>query len=143
MFITPHFTLAEMTVSQIAAREGLDNKPGPQALANLDLLCQALEGVRALCRAPVLISSGFRSQAVNQRVGGARNSAHLSGLAADFTVVEIEPREVVQRILASDLVFDQLILEYDSWVHLAVAVQAPRREVLTARRGTGYLPGLH
>lgn len=143
MFITPHFTLAEMTVSQIAAREGLDNKPGPQALANLDLLCQALEGVRELCRAPVLISSGFRSQAVNQRVGGARNSAHLSGLAADFTVVEIEPREVVQRILASDLVFDQLILEYDSWVHLAVAAQTPRREVLTARRGMGYLPGLH
>jgi len=38
---------------------------------------------------------------------------------------------------------DLLILEFDRWVHLSVSAGAPRRQVLTLRKGTGYLPGLH
>ncbi|MCO7630340.1 D-Ala-D-Ala carboxypeptidase family metallohydrolase [Pseudomonas guariconensis] len=142
MLITPHFTLEEMTVSQIAAREGLDNAPPAQALANLGLLCRTLEQVRALCGAPIIVSSGYRSPAVNRRVGGASSSAHLSGLAADFTVFDLAPRELALRIRDSDVVFDQLILEFDGWVHLAVSRGTPRRQVLTIRRGTGYLAGI-
>lgn len=142
MFITPHFTLEEMTVSQTAAREGLDNNPPPEARANLQLLCTALEQVRALFGAPIIVSSGYRSAAVNTRVGGSPGSQHLRGLAADFTVVEISPREVVRKVSESAVPFDQLILEFDQWVHLSVAHAAPRGQVLTIRRGTGYLPGL-
>jgi hypothetical protein len=43
----------------------------------------------------------------------------------------------------SGVAFDQLILEFDSWVHLSVSLAAPRRQVLTIRKGTGYLQGLH
>ena len=91
MRITPHFTLDEMTVSQLAAREGLDNNPPAEARANLQLLCNALEQVRALFGAPVIVSSGYRSPAVNQRIGGTLTSKHLQGLAADFTVIEVTP----------------------------------------------------
>lgn len=142
MLITPHFTLNEMTVSQLAAREGLDNNPPAEARANLQLLCNALEQVRALFGAPVIVSSGYRSPTVNQRIGGAPTSKHIQGLAADFTVIEVSPREVVRRISESAIPFDQLILEFDNWVHLAVSHSAPRRQVLTIRNGTGYLPGL-
>ncbi|AHD13655.1 peptidase M15 [Pseudomonas sp. FGI182] len=142
MLISPHFTLDEMTVSQLAAREGLDNNPPAEARANLQLLCNALEQVRALFGAPVIVSSGYRSPAVNQRIGGALTSKHLQGLAADFTVIEVSPREVVRRISESAIPFDQLILEFDNWVHLAVSRSDPRRQVLTIRKGTGYLPGL-
>jgi len=142
MFITPHFTLSEMTVSQTAARAGLDNTPSPEVISNLRLLCQALEHVRALFASPVIISSGYRSPTVNARVGGARNSQHISGLAADFTVIGIANREVIRRVSESVVAFDQLILEFDNWVHLSVSATAPRREVLTIRKGTGYLPGL-
>ncbi|KAF4559878.1 D-Ala-D-Ala carboxypeptidase family metallohydrolase [Pseudomonas asiatica] len=142
MRITPHFTLDEMTVSQLAAREGLDNNPPAEARANLQLLCNALEQVRALFGAPVIVSSGYRSPAVNQRIGGTLTSKHLQGLAADFTVIEVTPREVVRRVSESTIPFDQLILEFDDWVHLAVSRGAPRRQVLTIRKGTGYLPGL-
>ncbi len=79
MRITPHFTLDEMTVSQLAAREGLDNNPPAEARANLQLLCNALEQVRALFGAPVIVSSGYRSPAVNQRIGGTLTSKHLQG----------------------------------------------------------------
>lgn len=142
MLISPHFTLDEMTVSQLAAREGLDNNPPAEARANLQLLCNSLEQVRALFGAPVIVSSGYRSPAVNQRIGGARTSQHLQGLAADFTVFGMSPREVVRRVSESAIPFDQLILEFDNWVHLAVSRGVPRRQVLTIRKGSGYLPGL-
>ncbi|RAS20555.1 MULTISPECIES: D-Ala-D-Ala carboxypeptidase family metallohydrolase [unclassified Pseudomonas] len=142
MYITPHFTLAEMTASQTAAREGLDNTPSLAVMSNLRLLCLALEQVRALFDSPIIVSSGYRSSAVNTRIGGASNSQHVRGLAADFTVVDIDSREVVRRVSESAVAFDQLILEFDSWVHLSVSVAVPRREVLTIRKGTGYLPGL-
>nr|WP_314877709.1 D-Ala-D-Ala carboxypeptidase family metallohydrolase [uncultured Pseudomonas sp.] len=142
MFITPHFTLGEMTASRTAALAGLDNTPSAAALANLRLLCGVLEQVRSLLQVPLTITSGFRSQALNQKVGGTSKSAHLLGLAADFTALKLPPREVAVRIRDSDIVFDQLILEFDSWVHLAVAAYQPRGEVLTIRRGSGYLPGI-
>ncbi|MGE7992780.1 D-Ala-D-Ala carboxypeptidase family metallohydrolase [Pseudomonas sp. NPDC089554] len=142
MYLTPHFTLEELITSQIAAREGLDNTPAPEALANLKLLCLLLEQVRELVGGPIVVSSGFRCAELNRRVGGAANSAHTQGLAADFNTPACGPRALAERIRDSDLVFDQLILEFDRWVHLAVAAERPRREVLTVRRGTGYLPGI-
>lgn len=142
MLITPHFTLDEMIVSQLAARDGFDNTPPPEARANLHLLCCALEQVRALFDAPIIVSSGYRSEQVNRVIGGAANSQHIQGLAADFTVIEVSPRETVRRISESAVPFDQLILEFDRWVHLSVARATPRRQVLTIRKGSGYLPGL-
>lgn len=142
MLITPHFTLDEMIVSQVAARDGLDNTPPPEARANLKLLCCALEQVRALFDAPVIVSSGYRSERVNRMIGGASNSQHIQGLAADFTLIEVSPRETVRQISESAVPFDQLILEFDRWVHLSVTRGTPRRQVLTIRKGSGYLPGL-
>lgn len=142
MLITPHFTLDEMTVSQLAARDGFDNTPPPQARANLQFLCGTLEQVRALFDAPIIISSGYRSEKVNQLIGGSPNSQHVQGLAADFTVIEVSPRDTVRRISNSTIAFDQLILEFDRWVHLSVTCDTPRRQVLTLRKGGVYLPGL-
>ncbi|AXQ48991.1 D-Ala-D-Ala carboxypeptidase family metallohydrolase [Pseudomonas vlassakiae] len=142
MLITPHFALEELIASQFAARKGLDNIPPPEVLDNLHLLCQVLEQVREMFGRPVIVSSGYRSEALNLLVGGAPGSQHVKGLAADFTVRGIDNREVVRQVSESDLAFDQLILEFDRWVHLSVSVAAPRRQVLTIRKGTGYLPGL-
>ncbi|MBF8660489.1 D-Ala-D-Ala carboxypeptidase family metallohydrolase [Pseudomonas putida] len=142
MLLTPHFTLYEMTVSQVAARNNVDNTPSQSIIDNLRLLCETLEQVRALWNAPIVISSGYRSEQVNRLLGGASNSQHMQGLAADFTVVERSPRDTVHRISTSPIAFDQLILEYDRWVHLSVTPGVPRRQVLTLRKGAGYLAGL-
>ncbi|MNH15417.1 Peptidase M15 [compost metagenome] len=142
MLITPHFTFSEMTISQLAARDGFDNTPPPEAKANLQLLCCALEQVRALFGMPIIVSSGFRSEKVNRLIGGSPNSQHVQGLAADFTVIEVTPRETVRRIMESAVPFDQLILEFDDWVHLSVSRGTPRRQVLTIHKGGRYLPGL-
>ena len=142
MNLSDNFTLAEMIASPSATKAGIDNTPDAAVIANLRRLCQLLEAIRALVDAPLLISSGYRGPALNALIGGSPTSAHLRGLAADFTVVGLAPRQTVELIADSGLVFDQLILEFDRWVHLAVSERPPRREVLTIRKDTGYLPGI-
>ncbi|WP_295377213.1 D-Ala-D-Ala carboxypeptidase family metallohydrolase [uncultured Pseudacidovorax sp.] len=149
VYLSPHFSIAELTHSQAATRLGVLNEPGVAQLDNLRRLADVLETVRSAVRdLPVLISSGFRAPAVNREVGGAANSAHIDGRAADFTVPRFgSPKAVCQRIVDAGIVFDQLIYE-GAWVHLGIAVrhEPPRREVLTAifetGRPTRYLKGL-
>lgn len=142
MNLSPHFTLQELIVSDTAQRDGLSNYPDPDALANLRRLSQTLEQVRSLLGYPIRINSAYRSDEVNRRVGGTPDSAHTLGLAADISVAQLPARAVAQRIFDSDLAYDQLILEFDRWVHLAIAEGAGRKQVLTVRDGSGYLPGL-
>jgi hypothetical protein len=146
MRLSQHFTLDEFTLSQTAARRGIDNTPPPDVIENLRALAVFLEDVRENFHAPILISSGYRSCPLNLVVGGAAKSQHLFGLAADFTVPDYgPPLAVAKAIAASDLQFDQLIHEYGRWVHLGIAApgQTPRREVLSIRSAAeGYIPGL-
>ena len=142
MYLSKHFTLAEMTVSETAARQGIDNTPDAMTLANLRRLCAFLEQVRLLFDKPILVSSGYRSVELNRVVGGSRCSVHMQGLAADVNVLGVAPGVLARRVADSPLMFDQLILEFDQWVHVALAARAERRQLLTIRKGTGYLPGL-
>ncbi len=147
--LSPHFSLGEMTQSQAAVRAGISNTPSRTVLANMKRLAERLELVRAaLGHRPILISSGYRSPRVNAIVGGAANSAHVKGLAADFTCPGFgAPEAVCRRIIESGIVFDQLIYE-GSWVHFGLtdAELPARRQVLTAvfepHQPVRYLKGL-
>lgn len=148
--LSPHFTLAELTVSNSGTRAGLRNIPSGEALANLERLARVLESVRALLYgAPILVSSGYRSPAINGLIGGSLTSAHMRGLAADFIAPKYgRPKAVAEAIRDSSIPFDQLIFE-GTWVHLGLADKAavPRRQVLTAVFGgagqkTRYLAGI-
>lgn len=149
VYLSPHFSVDELTHSQAATRLGVRNEPNAAQLDNLRRLANVLELVRTAVRNnPVLISSGFRSPVVNNDVGGSLASAHMDGRAADFTVPRFgTPRQVCQCIVDAGLTFDQLIFE-GTWVHLGIAARnaAPRGEVLTAifepGRKTRYLKGL-
>jgi hypothetical protein len=121
--LSEHFTLDEFTLSQTAARLGLDNSPDAEALKNLKRLAESLEEVRsALGNVPILISSGYRSPTVNKAVGGAANSAHMSGLAVDFTAPQFGSVLATAKAIAkSGIEFDQVIFEYGRWVHLGLS----------------------
>lgn len=142
MNLSEHFTQAELTLSPEAARRGIDNTPDAFTLKNLKTLAGTLEQIRALVGKPVNVTSGYRSPAVNKLVGGAINSAHMCGLAADINVSGYTPRQLALLIQESNLMFDQLILEYDRWVHVGLSEGAPRRQALTIRNGTGYMKGI-
>lgn len=138
MQLSEHFTLAELTVSEVAARKGLPNKPTPTALSNLKRLAAFLEQVRSALGKPIIINSAYRSPPVNKAVGGQPNSQHTKGCAADIRVPGMAPDEVVTAIRSSGLPYDQVIREFDSWTHVSIAEVAatPRRMALVIdRRG--------
>ena len=116
--MTPHFTLAELTVTD---HRTLDNTPDPAALANLHRLAAFLEQVRtALGDRMVVINSAYRSAAVKDAVGSKDTSQHRLGCAADIRVPGMSPDAVVRAVVASGLAYDQLIREFDSWTHISV-----------------------
>jgi len=137
-----------MTVSQEAARRGLSNEPSYQAVDNLRVLCEELELVREMLGGrPIIVTSGYRSPALNAEVGGATNSAHMLGLAADFICPEFgDPVRVCNALLAArDIRFDQLIHEFGRWTHFSIVLplQRCRRQPLTIfSRTEGYLAGI-
>ena len=135
--MTPHFTLEEMTVTQV---RGWDNTPSPEVETALLATATQLEFVRTLLDKPITINSGYRSIKVNEVVGGAPNSAHIKGNAVDFICPKFgTPLEICIAIEKSPLMFDQLIQE-GTWVHLSFA-PASRRNVITKTK-TGYVAGL-
>lgn len=132
--LTEHFSTAELTWSSTAARLGIDNTPGLLVLENLLTLAKGLEEIRRLLGVPIHIDSGYRCIRLNAAVGGAKNSAHTGGYAADFIAPAFgTPAKIVDTIVASDIQFDQLIQE-GTWVHVSFDPRM-RREVLLAHFG--------
>ena len=140
MKLTENFSLEEMTVSEIGARRGLDNTPNATEISNLVRTALLLEQVRALVKKPIIINSAYRSKAVNDAVGSKDTSQHRIGCAADIRVPGMTPKQVVEAIMKSDIPYDQLIREFDSWTHISVtdsAARPPRKQALIIdRNGT-------
>jgi zinc D-Ala-D-Ala carboxypeptidase len=144
MMLTPHFQLEEFYFSSTATRLGIDNYPPLEVIPNIAKCALGLEAVRALLGNPITLDSGYRCAALNKAVGGAANSAHMDGFAADFICPGFgPPLAIVKEIQWSDLEFDQCIYE-GQWCHLSFA-PTMRREILTAHfgpAGTTYTEGV-
>lgn len=131
MQLSKYFTLAEFTVSQTASRNGINNNPPEEVLERLIHTAECMEKVRKLLGNPINISSGYRSPELNAAVKGATTSQHLTGEACDFTCPRFgTPRQIVDKIRKSAIDFDQLILEFDSWVHISFKRGGNRKQVL-------------
>lgn len=131
MRLSPHFSLEELTHSDTATRLGIDNTPTEEIIDNLTFLAGELEYVRDILGYPMLISSGFRCYALNDHLGSKRTSQHCQGLAVDFICPSFgNPRSVCDAIIMANVNFDQVILEYDRWVHLSFHPDNPRNQKL-------------
>lgn len=131
--MTPHFSLSELTQTGT----GLDNTPNATELARLIQLAINMEHVRhILGDKPLFVTSGFRSEAVNNAVLGSKTSDHRRAYACDFAPV-IPLMDAMKLINDSWLPFDQLILEPEQGIiHISFAPKF-RRQVLV-RKGQKY-----
>ena len=130
MQLSPHFTLEEMIFSSTAARMGINNDASLEVVANLKRTANGLERVRQLLNNNAIrISSGYRCKALNEAVRGQPNSQHMTGQAVDFTSTYGNPVQLVQLIKKSGMEYDQLICEFNSWVHISFT-DDPRRQTL-------------
>ena len=141
--LSEHFMLAEFCKTKHITPDG--NIPSHVAIENLTRLCGWLEMLRSEWNSrygdgddPLVINSGYRSEAVNKAAGGAKGSNHLTGCAADIRVSGIEQalRYAVILLDISDNAqedFDELILEKRGityWIHFAVRPKENRRRIL-------------
>lgn len=133
IMLSPHFSLAELMVSESAARLGIDNTPPVDMVANLEQTALKLEAVRALLgNKSIIVISGYRCPLLNSAVKGSDKSAHMKGLAADFISPKYgSPLDICKAIANSPLIFDQLIYEYGRWVHLGFSKFKARKQILT------------
>lgn len=149
----PHFSLEELTRSQAATRNDIDNSPDKNQLNNLIRLAWFLETLRMKVRMHrgkrivLIVSSGFRCPELNLIIGGSKTSAHMQGLAADITCPDLTPLELAEFIRdnMADEGYDQIIHEFERWVHVGLCSGLPRYEELTALKEDGktvYKKGL-
>ena len=138
---SPNFSLDELTFSETATRKGIDNTPSDDVLDNLYKTAMEMENVRELLgNNPILISSSYRNLELNTLLGSKPTSAHIRGLACDFTCPKFgDPDDIVDAIFGSDIQYDQIILEFDKWVHIAFpenGKSARKKALIINKKGT-------
>lgn len=127
--LTAHVTLEEATVTST----GLPNVPNEEQRLSLALVCEKVfEPVRNHFGVPLYISSGFRSEAVNRKVGGKSNSQHCKGEAIDIDADhfgKVTNAEIYAWI-HDNLDYDQLIMEggLRGWVHVSYKKSGNRKQ---------------
>ena len=158
--LSPHFTLGELTKTSYHTLDG--NIPSRVAIENLKNICENwLEELRFSynqlyggflrkeesgkrkeiteeAEIPIIINSGFRSEEVNRKCGGAKGSNHLTGCAVDIRCYGPEQMIRMAGILldiadGTKRDFDELILEKRGstyWIHFAVRPSNNRRKIL-------------
>lgn len=143
--LSDNFYLSEFVDSNTALRRGIDNTPPDYAVNNLRKVALLLQAIRNKVGQPIVITSGYRCDKLNQAVGGSRNSDHMRGSAADIICPRFgTPRELARKIIDSGIPFGQLIWEGD-WVHISIEPKDAVNRVLTATFKDGkvtYTPGI-
>ena len=150
ILLSPHFCLDEFTDSATARKYGIENIPTPETKSNLHSLCiNTLEPLRLEIDLPVVITSGYRCKALNERITHHSNtSQHMSGLAADFHIGDaqgssgLSHRErlikAFRLIITSDKIdYDQVIL-YPTFIHVSYVSRDKNRHCITKANGHGH-----
>ena len=121
-----YFSTEEMTASATALREGIDNRPNKCAFHLLHVLVdQLLDPIREAWGEPIVVSSGYRCKELNALVGGAKNSHHLLGCAADIIAGNKADHRrlfnlIQQMQQQGQIRFTQLVWEgYGRWIHIS------------------------
>jgi hypothetical protein len=142
MKLGQYFYLSEFLRSGTAVRHGIDMTPPPEVINNLKrLVNDVLDPLRHALGQPVVITSGYRPEALNKIVGGVSTSYHRLGLAADIVVPGVMPYNVLHKMRSLKLkALDQVIDEFNQWSHIQIAPpngQLPRGLYNIARKQGG------
>ena len=157
--ISQNFYLSELLKSETAVRFGINNTPSKEHKQHLiESTIYLWQPTRDLLKFPMIVSSGYRSRLLNNKVGGSNTSAHSHGYAIDFDCPSFGSTRQIASFLVNEfkargIAFDQIILEYpdshSSWIHLGYKqpnTNKQRNQVLTAVKVNGitkYISGLH
>lgn len=106
------------SLSEFASADG--KAPSGEVLKNLTELAKQLEVLRSHIKLPISVTSGFRSKEHNAKIGGALNSFHVLGMAADIQVKGMTPKQVgeaVEKLISEGKMKEGGLGLYKTWVH--------------------------
>lgn len=145
MKLSDNLTLKEVVHSNTAIKHGIDNSPTAEHLENLKAIAtDVFQPIREHFGKPIYVSSGYRSYALNERIGGSTMSQHSKGQALDLDADVFGGLTNAQLFayIAEFIVFDQLIWEFgDSknpdWVHVSYKKEGKNRgqKLLAYKKG--------
>jgi hypothetical protein len=142
MKLSKNLSLSEVVKSNTAIKNGIDNSPTLEHLQNLEILAEKIfQPIREHFGVPIGISSGYRSKALNEAIGGSKTSQHCNGQALDLDADmfgKVTNKEIFDYIV-ENLDFDQLINEFNySWIHVSYKNKKEnRKQVLKAYKENG------
>jgi hypothetical protein len=133
--ISKHISIKEATQSNTAIRFGIKNNPNSIELEAMNLVANELfEPLREWYGKPIKINSFFRCEELNKKVGGSKTSGHVLGNSIDIDAGSIEENKKLFNYIKDNLMFDQLINEYNfSWVHISYKKNANRKQILVIK----------
>ena len=141
MKLTKNFSLEELTRSDTAERKGIDNSPTAEHIHNLAALCEnVLQPLRDKIKHSIRVTSGYRSEKLNNAIGGSKTSEHSFGKAADIKLIidgENKSEILYLAILEMGIPFRQMIWEFGdeetpSWVHISFNKDDNKKQTLRA-----------
>ena len=134
MQLSENFTLEEMIYSSTASKKKIENFPNREALNNLRTLCEKiLQPIRSKFAFPIKITSGYRSQGLNEALGGVPSSQHIKGEAADIKASNMKElwSLMLEMIRNKEIEVGQLIDEKNlSWIHVSLPDARHRNHIL-------------
>lgn len=128
-----YFRLEELLASKAAVQKKIANLPSWEQVDNLLELAFMLDKIRVKLGKPISVTSGFRSDKLNSAIGGAKNSQHKNGEAADLECYDnrVLFNTIKSMMDSGEIVVGQLIDEYNySWVHVSLPTEKLKNQVL-------------
>lgn len=124
MQLTPHFSLFELAGTSNEQYKKLNLLKAQEQMGKMYMLAGFAERVREIIGKPMIITSGYRCPELNKAIGGALTSQHIFCEAIDFVVKGLRPEDIFNRIVTSDLKYNQIIIERNKsgsqWVHISI-----------------------
>ena len=146
MKLSNNLSVAEVIKSNTAKRCGISNEPTIEHLENLKAIAlNIFQPARDYFKKPIYVSSGYRSESLNKKIGGSKTSQHSKGQALDLdahTFGGLTNKELFD-FISEHLEFDQIIWEFGTyeepdWVHVSYVSEGINRgESLKAYKANG------
>lgn len=121
-----YFTLQEMTYSLTAYKYKINNTPPEEIKQNLEVLMDFLDDIRKAWGGAIIVTSGYRCEELNQKVGGSKNSSHKYGWGVDMKPANNKLMKFFEfmKEYLKDKQFDECLLESNTagsvWLHFAL-----------------------
>lgn len=128
--LVPHFKLSEIAGTSVVKYQKKNLEEAQKQIGKMYMLAGFAERVREIVGQPLIVTSGFRCVGLNNYLGGALISQHLNGEALDLVCKKLSVKSMYNKIKASDLKYDQMIIERNKsgseWLHISIGSRMQR-----------------